>query len=114
MKQLCVRLESNLTHRGGQPFSQVGQKVDQKCVRGQNFKQSELGGPKNEAISALLELICIKNFMSGFIKKSSRAIVLVLAGQKWPAGPGLAAPGLDKQLAIITLEMLIFTSFFNK
>jgi hypothetical protein len=35
-------------------------------------------------------------FFGDILRNLCRAIQKVLAGQKWPAGPGLAAPGLGR------------------
>jgi len=59
-------------------FSQVGQNMNQNSLGGQSFKQSELYNPIF--------------FLYWSIKESSRAILKLLGGQKWTAGPGLATP----------------------
>ncbi len=91
---LGVRLGVRLRLRGGQPFSQVGQNLEQKNSGGQIFDQKYLGGPpqilqfqQNCYLEANLN--CISH-----LKKFLRAIPEAQAGQKWPAGPALAAPGL--------------------
>ncbi len=71
--------------KGGQPFSQIGQNNVWKNSAAQN----NLMGQK------LSKAITFTTNLSQFIRqKSSRAILNILVGQKWPAGPWLAATDL--------------------
>ena len=61
----------------------------EKIQQAKLFTQNNLMGQK------LSKAITFTTNLSQFIRqKSSRAILNILVGQKWPAGPWLAAPDL--------------------
>jgi hypothetical protein len=93
---LSVPLSLCLSVSLSQPFSQVGQNLDQKLSVGKNIDQKAFG-VKNSANSTIFELIerqLFQQFFSNRLGKSLRGPSERPWGQKWPAGPALATPAL--------------------
>ena len=64
-----------------------GQQLNRKSLVGQNENQKRLGGLKLAFLGKLET--------DSSVKKPQRAILSTCAGQKWPPGPALAAPGVN-------------------